>query len=298
MAKEVLTQDMPMQNVCTYVDQLAAFYETAKEVNACAPPPQYLRRNWDQSAQQTVAIISPHPDDECIVGGWPLRLGTEAGWHVVNIAVTHGSKPERQLPRAAELRAACNYLGFECRFLAERGLTDINLTSKTAHPIVWQKNVAALAQELDALRPSLILCPHAGDAQAAHVGTHTLTLDALATLPTDYTPMLALTEYWSTIKTPNVMLALSAPQVSQLVSGLLHHAGEVARNPYHLSLPSWMHDGVRRGAERVGLPGGPAPDFKFATLYQLMHWREGALSLALHAGVFISPSDDPSALFR
>ena len=35
-------------------------------------------------------IVSPHPDDECINGGLPLRLMQESGWRVVSIAVTHG----------------------------------------------------------------------------------------------------------------------------------------------------------------------------------------------------------------
>ena len=37
-------------------------------------------------------IFSPHPDDECIVGGLALRLLREAKWNVVNVAVTLGGK--------------------------------------------------------------------------------------------------------------------------------------------------------------------------------------------------------------
>ena len=44
-------------------------------------------------------IFSPHPDDECIIGGLPLRLMREAGVRVVNVAVTLGSNKERQQPR-------------------------------------------------------------------------------------------------------------------------------------------------------------------------------------------------------
>ena len=35
-----------------------------------------------------VLIFSPHPDDECIIGGLALRLQRESGWRVVNVAVT------------------------------------------------------------------------------------------------------------------------------------------------------------------------------------------------------------------
>jgi hypothetical protein len=44
-------------------------------------------------------IFSPHPDDECIIGGLALRLQREAGLRVVNVAVTQGSNKARQAAR-------------------------------------------------------------------------------------------------------------------------------------------------------------------------------------------------------
>src|SRR4051794_25651970 len=58
-------------------------------------------------------IFSPHPDDECIIGGLALRLLREAGMRVVNVAVTQGSRVDRQVARWLELEAACEYLGFD-----------------------------------------------------------------------------------------------------------------------------------------------------------------------------------------
>src|SRR5207249_7601791 len=49
-----------------------------------------------------VLIFSPHPDDEVIIGGLALRLLREARWNVVNVAVTQGSKKERQAERFQE----------------------------------------------------------------------------------------------------------------------------------------------------------------------------------------------------
>jgi hypothetical protein len=60
--------------------------------------------------------------------------------------------------------------------------------------------------------------------------------------------------------------------VAELVAALSLHVGEVSRNPYHLSLPAWCIDAVRRGAERVGAPGTSAPAFTFATLYGWLRW--------------------------
>src|SRR5437867_2114280 len=57
-------------------------------------------------------FFAPHPDDECIVGGLALRLMREARMNVINVAVTQGSKKERQAERYRELEGACRYLGF------------------------------------------------------------------------------------------------------------------------------------------------------------------------------------------
>ena len=52
-------------------------------------------------------VFSPHPDDECIIGGLALRMLREAGVRVVNVAVTQGSRKDRQAARWTELAAAC-----------------------------------------------------------------------------------------------------------------------------------------------------------------------------------------------
>src|SRR5882724_1147047 len=57
-------------------------------------------------------FFAPHPDDECISGGIALRLMREAQMNVLNVAVTQGSKKERQADRLIELEGACKYLGF------------------------------------------------------------------------------------------------------------------------------------------------------------------------------------------
>ena len=62
-----------------------------------------------------------------------------------------------------------------------------------------------------------------------------------------------------------------------MMAALSFHVGEVQRNPYHLLVPAWMQDNVRRGGELVGGQGGAAPDFTFATLYRLRRWDRGGL---------------------
>ncbi len=235
-------------------------------------------------------IVSPHPDDECIGGGLPLRLIQESGWRVVAIPVTHGSNPERQLVRAEEFSAACARIGFEPLLLAERGLNGITPQARETDPAYWAHNVKMLAETLAELQPALVLCPHAFDAQSTHIGTHNLTLDALAVVSADapdFSTALAFTEYWSTMTRANLLVELTAAQVGDMISALACHVGEVSRNPFHLTVPSWLIDNVRRGGEIVGRSGGEVPDYTFAAIYNVMHWRDCALQTVWPSGRMI-----------
>ena len=237
------------------------------------------RRAPEPSAPLCV-IVSPHPDDECIGGGLPLRLMQESGWRVANIAVTHGSNPTRQLARAEELSAACARIGFESHLLAERGLIPITLQTRTNDPAHWASSVRRLAEKLAELKPSLVLCPHALDAQNTHIGTHHLTLDALALVSANspkFATQIAFTEYWSSMTHANLLVELTAAHVGDMVSALACHVGEVSRNPFHLTVPSWLIDNVRRGGEIIGASGGNVPDYTFAVIYNVMQWRDGTL---------------------
>ena len=53
-----------------------------------------------------------------------------------------------------------------------------------------------------------------------------------------------------------------------LLAGLRQHVGEVSRNPYHLRLPGWLSDNVRRGSEILAGAGSTAADFAYGTLYR------------------------------
>ena len=97
---------------------------------------------------------------------------------------------------------------------------------------------------------------------------------------------------------PNLMIESSATDVADLVAALSQHVGEVSRNPYHLRLPAWMMDNVRRGAELVGGQGSSSPQFTFATLYRLRGWKEGAFHDVLDKGQFIAAGDSLEALFQ
>ncbi|MFX8262361.1 hypothetical protein ABTL46_21145, partial [Acinetobacter baumannii] len=84
---------------------------------------------------------------------------------------------------------------------------------------------------------------------------------------------------------------------TDLVTALSFHVGEVARNPYHLSLPAWMIDNVRRGGELINKQGRAVPDYSFATLYRVRRWQNGELNEVHLKNSMLSVDEDPASLF-
>jgi N-acetylglucosamine malate deacetylase 1 len=231
-----------------------------------------------------VLIFSPHPDDECIIGGLAVRLMREAGMGVVNVAVTQGSNKARQEGRLDELKAACRYLGFDLIQTAPGGLEHINLKTRTDDASRWQSSVEVVAAIIAEQAPGVIFFPHDSDWNSTHIGTHYLVLDALARQGPEFTCLAVETEFWGAMATPNLMVESSVEDLAEMMTALSFHVGEVQRNPYHLLVPPWMQDNVRRGGELVGGQGEAAPDFVFCTLYRLRRWSGGRLQAAYTGG--------------
>jgi LmbE family N-acetylglucosaminyl deacetylase len=243
-------------------------------------------------------IFSPHPDDECIIGGLAVRLLREAGMRIINVAVTQGSNKERQQPRLEELRNACNCLGFELEQTAPGGLEKITPKARVAEPAHWASAVKIIAASLARHQPKVIFFPHEVDWNGTHIGTHFLVMDALKTLPMDFQTCLVETEFWGQMPAPNLMVEQSPEDVADMLAALSYHVGEVQRNPYHLRMPAWLIDNVRRGAELVGGQGGVSPDYLFSTLYRMRLWKSGAVVDAYKGGRQLSLKDNPSLLLE
>ncbi len=243
-------------------------------------------------------IFSPHPDDECIIGGLALRLGREAGMRVVNVAVTQGSNKSRQAGRLIELTAACDYLGFDLLQAAPAGLENINVKARTGDPAGWKASVDVIAGIISEQRPTVVFFPHDSDWNSTHIGTHYLLIDALARQAADFTCHVVETEFWGAMATPNLMVESSVDDLAEMMTALSFHVDEVRRNPYHLLVPPWMQDNVRRGGELVGGQGGAAPDFAFCTLYRLRRWRNGLLESAYLGGRSLPSSSSASTLLE
>ena len=226
------------------------------------------------STAPKVLLLTPHPDDECIMGGLPLRLMREAGSEIFVLPVTFGSNPARKKERRKELIAACQWIGFNLLEFVENGLDTINPDSRKADPVYWSNAVKALVLSLKRINPEILFFPNSTDWNRTHLGVHLLTVDALQKIP-DAEITLVETEFWGQMHNPNLMVESSPQEVADLMAALSHHQGEVTRNPFHLHLPAWMQDNVRRGAEVVGGQGGQAPDFAFATLCKVSRWKNG-----------------------
>ena len=216
-----------------------------------------------------VLIFSPHPDDECIVGLLALRLMREENKQIINVPVTFGSKLERQAGRAKELNDACAYLGWS----VAGGKGYLNALA-----------VDDVVEILKEMLPEIIFMPHSKDWNSRHISTHFLVLDALKKMGGEFSCTVVETEFWGAMDDPNLMVEGDAQTVADLVAATSLHVKEVARNPYHLLLPAWMQDNVRRGGELVGGEGGSAPDFSFATLYRLRKWQGGKFVNVLENG--------------
>lgn len=243
-------------------------------------------------------IFSPHPDDECIIGALPLRLLREAQMKAINVPVTLGSKKTRRAERYRELEGACGHIGFELQPVAPDGLGNITAKSREKDSAAWTPAVEKIAGIIKQAAPRVIFVPHEKDWHETHIGTHLLVMDALNKMPADFQCLVVETEFWGAMDTPNLMVESSARDVTDLVTALTFHVGEVRRDPYHLLLPAWMQDNVRRGSELTGGAGSAAADFVFATLYRLRRWKRGKLEMVFTGGKQLGSKQSATEILR
>ncbi|WP_438392054.1 PIG-L deacetylase family protein [Caballeronia sp. DA-9] len=267
-----MTPPAPDENsLAAYVQSFSALLHyplVIPQLPALAPTPRAV----DQT-RPLALIVSPHPDDECLTGGLALRLRQEAGFEVLNVAATLGSNRERRSERWNELCHACDRLGFALLDPGFEGREPVTPARRQADPTGWARDVDRLAALLDEYRPRVVFCPHARDGSATHIGVHWLVHDALQHHA--HAIWLAQTEFWGTLEHPSILVELGSANVAALIGALTCHRGEVARNPYHLRLMSWLADSVRRGGEAVFGAGTQPPAFDFGALYRLERWAHG-----------------------
>ena len=113
-----------------------------------------LGRGADDDAKK-VLIFSPHPDDECLVGALPLRLCSECGCRVRNVAVTLGSKKLRRISRFDELKGACAFLGWDLTVCGECGFESMNACERGSES--WNACAGEIASIIRAENPAAVL---------------------------------------------------------------------------------------------------------------------------------------------
>lgn len=225
-----------------------------------------------------IAIFSPHPDDEILSGGLALRLQLENNCSIHNIAITLGSLPSRKLPRRRELAKALDFLGWSGVVLPEK----------------WSEKEKRVTSFLRKEKPSLVVAPHADDYHPTHTKTAALTKKVLARAK--FTGPVAWAEYWAPQAKPNLLVGVPRALLLRQVQALTFHKGEVQRNPYHLLLPAWQMDSVRRGSEWLAGKGAVGAPFVFGQLYRLEWWQNGKpLRKELSARI-LGPNSDVSDL--
>lgn len=281
-----------------YHDLVARYVELLKQgrslpLGGFAPAPQ---PTISPDAPK-VLFFAPHPDDECISGGIALRLMREARFRVINVAVTLGSKRERQAGRLVELKQACQYLGFELAATGLNGLERITAKTREADPEHWARCVEVIHRIIAAHQPRVLIFPHDRDWNSTHIGTHFLVRDALDRMPAEFQCYVVESEFWGAMSDPNLMVEISPQDLADMMAATTFHVGEVGRNPYHLSLPAWMMDNVRRGAEVAGGQGGTAPEYAFAALYRLRRWSKGQTQRLFEGGKQLPASMNAGQLF-
>ncbi len=256
-----------MNNYLEWLKQSARLEAAAAEIGPEAAPA--LLPLPSVAGDAPVALLcSPHPDDEVITGALALRLRLE-GWRVVNLAITLGSLESRRAARQGELAACCELLGFDWELAGEGGLESVHPSTRTSDPGLWAKQVTVLKETFQRWQAAVVFYPHGEDHHQTHIGTFRLVRDALQQLEPAYCPWRVETEFWRPMADPNLLVGVTPELLAHLLHALRQHDGEVARNPYHLRLPAWMADNVRRGSEVIGGAGAEGVAFPFATLYRL-----------------------------
>jgi LmbE family N-acetylglucosaminyl deacetylase len=232
-----------------YVDQIESLYlsglpSQSKESHSTIPALSEALG----SVLRRILIISPHPDDECLMSGLALRAKEEFKTEVGVLPYGFGSDPLRQEERKKEWKRSLQVLGFK-------------------EVLIFGDSIEATLLHFN---PDAILIPHLRDVHPTHICCSKESWEAAkAMVSKSKTPLLVLeSEYWGQIERPNLLIPLAASTVKKMGTALLCHQGEVERNPYHLSLPAFLMDQQRRGSELVaGFGGKPAPSV-FAQLYR------------------------------
>lgn len=212
---------------------------------------------------RTALHVSPHPDDEVLGAGATLMELRDAGWRVVNLAVTLGRPADRDR-RRGELERAIDVMGIE-GVVADppvpmSGSSDLEQAQKQVAGLVIDE-----ARRLDA---ELVISSHPEDGHHAHRVVGRAVADVAAGLPEGPVRWWAWS-LWRDVPDPNRYVPYGEARLRELLWAMRQHAGEMLRNRYDELVPARGRTQAILGSERVfGFGSTGASGERYADLFE------------------------------
>ena len=191
-----------------------------------------------------VLVVSPHPDDESIGAPVTLHKLQEAGFHVVNFAVSLG-RPADHARRRAELEEACDRASFGLivpeDFAKISGGDDMDIA---------QCHIAgSLSEVMTDLDPVVTVSPSVWDNHHGHEVVARGTRDALETSRKGARWMMY--GLWGALPYPNIYTAFGQTELDTAIHNLGAYEGEVTRNDYRQMVTGTAILGSVLGTETI-----------------------------------------------
>jgi LmbE family N-acetylglucosaminyl deacetylase len=172
-----------------------------------------------------VFVVSPHPDDEIIAPGGTLLRLRNAGFHIVNLAVSLG-RPEQHERRRTEVTKACEAAGFDLEVFEPSA----QISGGDDMPVSQRYIVERLADLIDERSPKLVVSPSIHDAHHGHEVVARAVRDTLS--QPDRNMPWWMHKLWGDSWLPTVYSPFDQEILDKSLDVLNEHAGENARNDY------------------------------------------------------------------
>lgn len=114
-------------------------------------------------ASDTIAVFSPHPDDETIAVGGYIKSATDKGANIWIVLVTNGNKYREEKLRYKEFASATSILGMPANHLIYLNYPDGKLARQDQNKVK-----ADFKKAIDKIKPNIVIIPHPKDHHADH----------------------------------------------------------------------------------------------------------------------------------
>ena len=206
-----------------------------------------------------VLHVAPHPDDELLGAPAHLMALRDAGWRVVNVAVSLGRAPDRER-RRAEVEEACARAGFDLVVLDPPIALGLEDDVAAAQAQLEHR----LGELVGRLRPAIVAAPHPHDGHHAHELTGRAVCASVR--HAGFAGRVLFWGLWSDLALPTLVCRFPEARLREIQHALRAHAGELARTPYDELVESRARLHAVVGDERVFGFGVAAAPGAFAEL--------------------------------